>query len=73
VEPQVEYISVDDLLLDVENPRLPEEGAPWNQKSIISYIGQKSGIEDLMSSIGRNGFFPGEALVVYQNTKDAIG
>ncbi len=37
---------------------------------MIAYIASKEAIEDLMTSIGRNGFFHGEALVAYRNSKD---
>lgn len=40
---------------------------------MLEYIARKGGIEDLMSAIGENDFFAGEALVVYQNTNDPNG
>lgn len=69
----IEFVSVDRLLLDEENPRLPEDLVPRTQEKMIAYIASKGAIEDLMSSIGKNGFFVGEALVAYRNDKDKPG
>lgn len=66
----IEFISVNRLLLDSENPRLPEDLSPRSQERMIEYIASKGAIEDLMSSIGKNRFFVGEALVAYRNPKD---
>ena len=66
----IEFIEVDKLLLDEDNPRLPEDLKPRTQEKMIAYIASKGAIEDLMSSIGKNGFFLGEALVAYRNKKD---
>lgn len=66
----IEFVGVDRLLLDEENPRLPEDLVPRTQEKMIGYIASKGAIEDLMSSIGKNGFFVGEALVAYRNSKD---
>jgi len=69
----IEFVEVDRLLLDEENPRLPEDLVPRTQERMLAYIASKGAIEDLMSSIGKNGFFVGEALVAYRNRKDAPG
>lgn len=66
----IELVDVDKLLLDEENPRLPSDLLPRTQEKMIAYIASKEAIEDLMTSIGRNGFFHGEALVAYRNSKD---
>lgn len=66
----IELKDVDTLLLDEENPRLPSDLLPRTQEKMIAYIASKEAIEDLMSSIGKNGFFQGEALVAYRNPKD---
>lgn len=70
---EIVLIDVSKLLLDEENPRLPESLKPRTQKAMIGYIASKSAVEDLMASIGRNGFFPGEALVAYRNPLDKQG
>lgn len=69
----IEFVDIDRLLLDSENPRLPEDLKPRSQEKMIAYIASKGAIEDLMSSIGKNGFFVGEALVAYQNSSDKQG
>lgn len=66
----IQLIGIDQLLLDSENPRLPEDLTPRTQERMIAYIASKGAIEDLMSSIGKNGFFAGEALVAYHNETD---
>jgi hypothetical protein len=52
------------LHLDLENPRLPTD-LTRKKKDILTWIAKTTGIADLMSAIGTNGFFPGEPLVVY--------
>jgi hypothetical protein len=69
----IEFVGIDRLLLDEENPRLPEDLVPRTQEKMIAYIASKGAIEDLMSSIGKNGFFVGEALVAYRNSNDKPG
>lgn len=69
----IDFIEVDRLLLDEENPRLPQDLKPRSQEKMIGYIASKGAIEDLMSSIGKNGFFVGEALVAYRNNRDKPG
>lgn len=56
-------VSIDDLLLDHENPRLPSV-VGRSQEEMISFIGENYSIEELMDSIGENGFFTGEPLIV---------
>ncbi|RKZ75377.1 MAG: chromosome partitioning protein ParB [Candidatus Parabeggiatoa sp. nov. 1] len=61
---KVEYIPLDNLELDPENPRLPEQ-IKRTQKEMLTYIARETSIEDLMTVIAENGFFDGEALIVY--------
>ena len=56
-------IHIDDLEFDKRNPRLPTT-VGTKESDIIKYLATKTGIADLMISIGENGFFPGEAIVV---------
>lgn len=60
---EILYVPLDDLELDTENPRLPE-GIDRDQLGMINYIATSTSIEDLMSAIAENGFFPGEPLIV---------
>lgn len=63
----IQLLSVDDLILDPENPRLPENLQGESQLKMLQYIAKSEAVEDLMAAIGRNGFFNGEPLVVYQH------
>src|SRR6185369_12239331 len=56
-------VSIDDLLLDHENPRLPTI-VGRSQEEMITFIAENYSIEELMQSIGENGFFKGEPLIV---------
>lgn len=57
-------LDIDDLEFDKQNPRLPTRLRNAGRKKIFKYLAQKTAIENLMASIGENGFFPGEAIVV---------
>ena len=64
------YLALDDLKLDPQNPRLPKSFRNKNpsEKQLIEHmLGDESMIE-LMLSIGQNGFFEGEQLLVVENT-----
>ena len=58
-----ESLKVSLLEFDKENPRLPTNLKGADDSSIIRYLATKTGIENLMTSIGQNDFFSGEALV----------
>ena len=58
-----ETLNIDQIEFDKQNPRLPTT-VGTRESDIIKYLAAKTGIEDLMISIGENGFFPGEAIVV---------
>ena len=51
------------LEYDRQNPRLPTTVGQGDTE-ILRYLADKTAIEDLMTSIAENGFFPGEAIVV---------
>ncbi len=57
-------LDIDDLEFDKQNPRLPTRLRNAGRKKIFKYLAEKTAIENLMASIGENGFFPGEAIVV---------
>lgn len=69
----IEHIDVENLLLDPDNPRLPEDLQGGKQTEILRHIARHEAVEDLMAAIGRNGYFQGEPLVVYRNTADPKG
>lgn len=62
--PNFEPIKIENLEFDKQNPRLPTSVQHSHENDIIRYLVKNTGLEDLMTSIGENGFFPGEAIVV---------
>lgn len=66
---QIQYEKPDDLELDATNPRLPSS-LTRTPESMLEYIATHYSIEELMGSIGENGFFEGEPLIaVKENGK----
>lgn len=61
---KMKEVKLKDLHLDLENPRLPQSVAK-TPKGVLTWIAKSTAIEDLMSAIATNGFFPGEPVVVY--------
>ncbi len=58
------YIPLQNLFLDPENPRLPAFLDKQEERQILTHIAETTSIEDLMSAIAENGYFPGEPLIV---------
>ena len=58
----LEYIDLNKLELDTQNPRLPE-GVERTPEAMLNHIALTTSIEDLMNAIAENGFFPGEPLI----------
>ncbi|ATY79672.1 chromosome partitioning protein ParB [Aeromonas veronii] len=58
----VQVIPIENLHLDLENPRLPLNVGK-NERDILEYISINTSLEDLMSAIAENGFFYGEPLI----------
>ena len=63
---QIKYINLNNLGLDVQNPRLPESFRKniSDESDIIQWMLEDSSIIELMLAIGQNGFFIGEPLLV---------
>lgn len=59
-----QLLDIDLLQFDKDNPRLPTSVQGGDEADILKYLATKTGLENLMSSIGENGFFAGEAIVV---------
>lgn len=68
-EKDIDFIKVSDLMLDPENPRLPLK-VKRTHREMVDYIAKNTAIEDLMSAIAENGFFPGEPLIVVPSEGD---
>ena len=60
---KIETVPLSKLILDPENPRLPES-LPRDQTSMLNYIAETTSIEELMSAIAENDYFAGEPLIV---------
>ena len=59
-----DVLDLEMLEFDKANPRLPTRVRGLDEATILDYLATKTSIGNLMSSIGENGFFDGEALVV---------
>lgn len=55
-------INIDDLLLDLENPRLPSY-LSREQDDILKFLAHSSSIDELISAIGSNDYFKSEPLI----------
>ena len=63
-------LDIASLEFDKNNPRLPTSLQDADEDEILGYLASKTGIERLMASIGENGFFDGEAIVVIPSAPD---
>ena len=63
-------LSFDALLLDDENPRLPERLHRQPQSEILHYLYEQSALEELAYSYRDNGFFPQEPLLVVERDEE---
>lgn len=59
----LDYLRVDDLLLDPENPRLVTSGVP-SQDQLLKMLYELESLDELASSFADNGYFAEEPLVV---------
>ena len=60
-------IPLEDLCLDLYNPRLPKSKQGKDENTIIEYLLLEASTLELMESIGENDFFVGEMLLVIPN------
>lgn len=68
--PTYQYINIKDLVLDDSNPRLPKSLHKQAKILTIEYLLLEASTLEIMKSIGENGFFPGEQLlVIKENNK----
>lgn len=58
------YLPVEDLMLDPENPRLPEEATGWSTAELVDYFHREHALDEITESMLSNGFFQQEALIV---------
>lgn len=57
-------VSVTNLLLDTDNPRIPDEKRGLGQRELLSELIRHDGIYGLAQGITENGYYPDKALVV---------
>lgn len=60
---QTEYLPLDALHLDPENPRLPAEMQGRSEPELLTYIADAFNAVEVGRSIARYGFFPSEPLI----------
>ena len=65
----IQYIELDKLNLDLQNPRLPLsfKKEHRDEKSIINWLLKDASLIELMLAIGKNDYFIGESLLVIEN------
>lgn len=61
---KIKLIAIEDLLFDPSNPRIPRSRSSEGENSVMEYMIEKENIFDLVASIGEQGFFPGEPLLI---------
>jgi hypothetical protein len=57
-------ICIDEIFLDPANPRIPRSIHGQDELSILRYMVENSAVTELIESIGENGFFPGEPIIL---------
>ncbi|MEM9939360.1 MAG: ParB N-terminal domain-containing protein [Pseudomonadota bacterium] len=64
---------VGELLLDPDNPRLPDYVDKRNQNELLSFLARSAALDELINAIGSNGYFASEPLIgVRQENGDII-
>lgn len=68
---EILFVDIDNLQLDLYNPRLPKSKQGKDESTIIEYLLLEAATLELMESIGENNFFVGEMLLVIPNENEA--
>ena len=66
----IQWFPFDKLLLDAENPRLPERIRGQSQSEILRYLREQGVLEELARSYLDNGFFQHEPLILVRDGVD---
>jgi len=64
MSPDYRELRIEDLQFDPENPRLPLSLDTSDLVAVLTFMLEDEGLLDLMRSIAKQGFFPGEPLLV---------
>ena len=67
---KITLVSILDLLFDPLNPRIPKSRVMKGENSVLSYMIEKENVFDLIASIGEQGFFPGEPLLIVNSLEN---
>ena len=67
---EIKYVGIDNLQLDLYNPRLPKSKQGKDEGIVIEYLLLEAATLELMESIGENDFFVGEMLLVIPNEEE---
>lgn len=70
INDKIVEISLDNLVYDINNPRIPQSIKQEDLDRVLEWMINKENVIDLMYSIGENGFFPGEPLLVVKKEED---
>ena len=66
----IDDVAVEDLLLDPENPRLPEAVQQRSQAEILAYLDEHDVLDELIDSFIANGYFRNEPILVLPPAHD---
>jgi len=64
-----EWVPLDSLLFDPENPRLPTSKTNASDEEVLRYMLEEGKVTDLMQSIGQQDYFSGEPLMAIPSAK----
>ena len=67
---EIRYVGIENLRLDLENPRLPKSKQKKSDEVVIEYLLLEAATLELMESIGENDYFVGEMLLVIPDNED---
>jgi hypothetical protein len=67
---EIENIAINNLKLDLYNPRLPKSKQGTDANTIIEYLLLEAATLELMEAIGENDFFAGEMLLVVPDNEE---
>ena len=67
--PERRQLPVSELLLDPDNPRLPEELQGGPQGELLTYLNNEAVLDELVRSLNDNGFFDHEPLIAHPSDR----
>ncbi len=70
MEQRIENIHIDNLNLDLYNPRLPKSKQGIDKNTVIEFLLLEAATLELMDAIGENDFFAGEMLLVVPDNEE---